>query len=169
MPKYKYMKNLSTIMWCLIIAGCYSSTSEKTGKEGAQMPEFNLQLADSATWLNTANIVSGKATVFVFFSPTCPHCRAETQEIVEEIDDLKDIQFYFVTVAPLPWLKNYYNQFQMNKYANIKAGVDTAQFITKYFKIPGVPYTAIYGKDKKLISTFVGEMSAAQLKKVAEG
>jgi hypothetical protein len=37
-----------------------------------------------------------------------------------------------------------------------------------YFDAPGIPYLAIYNKDKKLNQAFLGKISGNQIKKVAE-
>ncbi|WP_205513196.1 TlpA family protein disulfide reductase [Longitalea arenae] len=162
------MKYIILIFIIACLAGCFGAEPQKTGKEGQPMPEFSLLLTDSLTVLNTGNISTGKPVVLFYFSPYCPYCKVLTEEIIEEIDELKNIQFYFVSIYPISDLKLYYNYFKLAKFPNITIGQDIAQFVSTYFQMPGVPYTAIYGKDKKLNNAFIGKLSANQLKRVAE-
>jgi hypothetical protein len=84
------------------------------------------------------------------------------------MDQLKDIQFYFVTSYPTAALKSFCNEYKLAQYPNITAGTDTANFVSDYFEITLVPYIAIYNKNKKLNKTFTGKIYSSQLKKVAE-
>lgn len=162
------MKQISVLLIIACLAGCFGASPEKTGLEGKPLPAFNIVLTDSITGFNTNSIPAGKPVAIFYFTPFCPHCRAQTEEIVDDIKKLKDIQFYFVTAAPYAPVKEYYKQFQLEKYPNITMGIDTARFISEYFKPAGVPFMAIYGKDKTLNKTFLGKIYSNQLKKVAE-
>jgi thiol-disulfide isomerase/thioredoxin len=161
------MKQLSFLILGVMLTGCFGITPQKTGKEGKPMPEFTLMLANN-TVLYTRDIPVGKPVVLFYFSPYCPHCKAVTQEIVEEMDDLNNIQFYFVSNFSFADLEGFKKNYQLFKYPNIIIGIDTTHFMNDYFSAVGVPYTAIFSKNKILNNSFMGKISAAQLKKVAE-
>ena len=97
------------------------------------MPEFSLLLMDRTTWLHARNIHTGKPIVLFYFSPYCPYCKAQTKEIIEDMDKLKNIQFYFVASSPLSAAKMFYNEYQLTKYSNIVTGIDTANVIQGLF------------------------------------
>lgn len=162
------MKKVSFFIMVICLASCFGVEPQKTGKEGMPLPEFNMLLTDSTTWINTNKIPTGKPIAFFYLSPYCPYCKAQTKEIIENIGKLKDIQFYFITSFRMPAFKLYYNEYKLAKYPNIVTGIDTARFLGDYFEVPGVPYIAIYGKNKKLIKTFMGKINSSQLKKVSE-
>ena len=82
------------------------------------------------------------------------------------MDKLKDIHFYFISSYTLPEVKSFQDEFQLSKYSNITTGLDSAGFLNDYFEVPGFPYFAFYGKDKKLNKTFVGKMYSSQLLKI---
>ena len=90
------------------LAGCFASDPQKTGKEGKTLPEFSMLLTDSNTWIKTASIPTGKPIVLMYFSPYCPYCKAQTKSIVEDMDQLKEIQFYFISSYPLPTVRNFF-------------------------------------------------------------
>ncbi|THU39497.1 redoxin domain-containing protein [Niastella caeni] len=162
------MKKISAFFILACLAGCFGKEPQKTGKEGTPLPEFKLLLMDSVTWVNTRDIPTGNPIALFFFSPYCPYCRDQTLEIIEEIDELKNIQFYFVTSFPPSTLKDFKKAYQLAKYSNITIAIDPQQALGNYFEITGIPYIAIYSKDKKLNHAFKGKITFGQLKKVAE-
>ena len=163
------MKRIVYYVSIILLAGCYSSEPQKTGKEGMAMPEFKILLTDSTTWLNTQTIPTTKPSVLFYLSPYCPYCKAQTEEIIEDIDKLKDIQFYFISNFPVQELRTYKKKFELGKYPNITIGMDTNNAVADYFEITGIPYLALYGKDKKLIKTFRGgKLYSSQIKEITE-
>jgi thiol-disulfide isomerase/thioredoxin len=163
-----HMKQIALFLIIACLVGCFGAPPQKTGKEGKPMPEFNLLLTDSITWINTRNIPTGKPTALLYYSPYCPYCKALTQEIIEEMDELKNIQFYFISSFPMSIIKAYSEAYQLAKYPNIITGMDTSHLMQDYFEAQGIPYLAIYDKDKKLNQAFLGKISGNQIKKVAE-
>src|SRR5689334_11536922 len=112
------MKQFSFIILLVMLTGCFGITPQKTGKEGKPMPDFNILLADN-TVLHTRDIPVGKPVVIFYFSPYCPHCKVVTEDIVEEMGDLKNIQFYFVTNYGFHDMEGFKKQYQLTKYTNI--------------------------------------------------
>jgi hypothetical protein len=86
------------------------------------------------------------------------------KEIIEDIDNFKDVQFYLITNYALTDMKHFCKEFQLSKYPNITVGRDTSYFFTNYLEITGVPFMAFYGKDKKLTKTFTGKIFGSQIK-----
>jgi thiol-disulfide isomerase/thioredoxin len=163
------MKQLCTVFLLVFLAACYSSEPQKTGKEGKPMPAFKILLTDSSTWVKTNEFPDGQASVLFYFSPYCPYCKVQTKQIVENIDKLKNIHFYFISAFPISLLKAYTKEFELAKYPNIQVGMDITRAVSDYFEIIGVPYLAIYGKDKKLTKSFMGgKVYSNQIKKIAE-
>lgn len=148
----------------LILSACFGRPSDTPAFVNKPFPSFNLFLADSATYFNTNSFPDGKPVVLFFFGPYCPYSRAQMQEIVEHMDLLKDIQFCVLTTSSFDEMKGFYNHYQLSRYQNIKTGVDYTSFFSPYYEVPGVPYTVVYGKDKKIKDVFVGKVSAAKLK-----
>lgn len=162
------MKKLSITFIITFIVGCFGAEPERTGLEGKPLPDFNLLLPDSSTWINTRQAQKGKPVVLYYFSPHCPYCKAQTKEIIEDMDKLKGIQFYFITAFPFSEMKKFSKEYELAKYPNISTGLDTANAMGNYFEIRAVPYIAIYGKNQKLNNIFDGKIYSSQIKKAAE-
>jgi thiol-disulfide isomerase/thioredoxin len=164
------MKHILTIFFIALLTGCFDSNAKKTGREGNQLPDFDILLSDS-TVLHSRDILTKKPLepiAFYYFNPICPYCRAQTKEIIDDIDKLKNIQFYFITNTPLTNLRKYLNDYKLYKYPNIIAAIDKSNFLRDYFEVTGVPYIAIYNKNKKLNKSFIGKIYSSQIKDVAE-
>jgi thiol-disulfide isomerase/thioredoxin len=162
------MKQISLFFIIACLTSCFGTEPQKTGLEGKTMPDFSIMLTDSMTSINSRDIPAGKPIVLLYLSPYCPYCKAQTKEIIDDMNKLKNINFYFITNFPLSAMKAFDNEYQLAKHPNITTGIDTGRVVSDYFEIAAVPYIAVYGKDKKLKTAFVGKTYSSQLKKAAE-
>jgi len=162
------MKKIAFLLLLASLFGCYARDPVTTGQEGKLLPAFDMLLADSVTHLNTKNIPGDKPIVFFYFGPYCPYSRAQMDEIIQDMDILKDMRFYLLTYAPYGQMKDFYNHYALGKYPNITVGLDTARFFKNFYEIEGVPYLAVYGKDKRLKKAFIGEVYGRQIKRSGE-
>lgn len=169
MKKNIFLSILSTVLAIVTLEGCSHHYIQKTGLEGKSMPAFNLFLADSTTFFNTAKIPSGQPVALFLFGPSCPYSRAEMTDILANIKDFKNIRIYAITTAQFPEMKSFYSYFQLQKYQNIIAGLDYTDFFANYFKATGVPYLAIYDGQKKLKEVFIGKRDIQDIKDVTSG
>ncbi|GAA3946157.1 hypothetical protein GCM10022209_47800 [Chitinophaga oryziterrae] len=136
---------------------------EETGKEGKPLPIFSLLLADSTTYFTTRSIPAGKPVVLFYFGTHCPYSHAQMEEIVSEMDKMKDIRFYLITTAPFNEMKAFCKQYALNEYPNVTVGRDYTEFFSNYYEARGVPFTAIYRKNKILHEAFIGKISAGEI------
>lgn len=157
------MKQISILLALALLAGCYGREPEKTGMEGKPFPLFSMQLRDSISYFNTADIPTGEASALFYFGPHCPYSRAQMEEIIDDMDRLKDVHFYLVSRSPLPVLKQFYKEYKLDKYPNISFGRDTAQVVADYFEIPGVPYMAMFNKEKIMQKAYLGKIYSSQI------
>jgi hypothetical protein len=163
------MSRYATIILLIFFSSCYyRQPPQKTGLEGKPVPAFDFLSIDSTQPpLAINNLPQNKSIVFILFSPYCPFCRAEIKDITENMDQMKDIQFCLITRWPRRSLRKFYKEFDLDKYPNISAGVDTANYLSSTFNIVNIPYTIIYGKNRTLSGAFLGRMDVNQIKAIA--
>jgi thiol-disulfide isomerase/thioredoxin len=161
------MKKILLPFLVVVLFGCRNQAIVKTGLEGSKIPSFDLLLPDSIQHMNTGEIPAGKPTVFFYFSPYCPFCRAQTQLIVDHYKDLKDIHFIFLTPYAYSTVKPFYTRYNLGKYDNITVGVDEGRFFGDYFKTNKVPYIAFYDKERRLKQVDHGKISLDEIKGIA--
>lgn len=162
------MKFFLIMLVPFILFGCYSKEPIKTGLEGKPLPSFNLLLSDSISNFNTTSIPPGQPVALLYFGPYCPYSRAQMEIILNNIDALKAIHFYVFTAYPYSDMKKFYDDYNLSKYPNITVGIDYKKFFREYFEVPGVPYMALYDKDKKLRKAFLGQVYTKQIKAAIE-
>lgn len=148
-----------------MLVGCYSKAPNKTGFEKKPLPDFKLLLLDSISYVNTESMSIGKPFTVVYVGTHCPYSKAQIEEMIENIDELKKLQIYIITADPFGEMKNFAKQYQLQKYKNIVVGVDQKDAFCNYYKITGIPFTALYGKDKLLKQAFSGRVSSGVIKK----
>jgi thiol-disulfide isomerase/thioredoxin len=159
MPKLKWLFIISFITSC----NTKDIKPFKTGLEGKPLPEFTLLLPDSSTHFNSTSLSTDKKTLIFYFKPTCPYCRLETKRIIKNIDKLKNWQLCMVTSANANQIQRFYKEFNINKYENIKMGLDSGGKLSKYLRPFKVPYLAVVGKDRNIIHVLIGTASISQL------
>ncbi|MFY0254163.1 TlpA family protein disulfide reductase [Chitinophaga sp. 30R24] len=139
---------------------------EKTGKEGAKIPQISLLTYDS-TLFNINDLQKEKPLVLFYFSAECAYCQAELEAILRKKEILNKIQLCLLTSESFHDMKMFYDRNHLNEYTNIKIGVDYNNKFISYFNVTGTPYVAIYGRDKLLKGAFSGILSTQQIKMVA--
>jgi thiol-disulfide isomerase/thioredoxin len=162
------MKTILQLLLVISMIGCYSKAPKyKTGLEGELMPAIDLVLLDTNFHFNTANIRPGRPSVLFAFEPWCPYCKAQTKSILSHIESLKGIDFYFLTNASYSGFKSFYEKYQLERYNNIKAGIDYTYSFGKYFKTNQIPCMAIYDRNKKLKQVLIGKNYISLIKEAA--
>ena len=161
-------KNILVLFLAASLSSCFGKQSQlKTGLEGKPMPSFDLLLTDSTTMLNTSKIPSGEPIVLFYFSPNCTYCKAQTEDIMSKLETMSGIRFYFFSSFPLTNIRQYAIHYQLQRHQNVVVGKDVDNYFSNYYNTPGVPYTAIYGKDKYLKRAIIGKVGINLIRDIA--
>ena len=137
-----------------------------TGLEGKPIPSFNLRLMDSTTTLNTTEIPSKDPIVFIYFSPICPYCRLQTEEMIANIQTLSKIKLVMISNFSFNSIKQFYNNYKLSNYSNITVGQDYEKYFSSHFNAEGVPFTAIYDKNGILQKALLGKIKPEIIKNI---
>jgi len=117
------------------------------------IPKISLIQGDSSIFTNSG-IPKNKPVVIIYFSPECGHCQLTAQEINNDIDNLKDAFFIWVSYFPVPEIKDFAIKYKLADYPNFKFGRDPRYAIPSFYKVKFTPFMAVYGKNGKLVQTF---------------
>lgn len=151
------------LMTTVLTASASSNDSIPKHLKNLKLPDFKLLLPDSISNFYTEQLSSKKVTVLISFSPECDHCKLQTKEIIEHIDELKDVQIVMATTLPFGTMKAFYDEYKIASYKNIIMGRDVLYFFPKYFLNHSFPLITIYNKKRELAHYFDGGMSTAEL------
>jgi len=107
------------LLTSVFITACKQNETDKpykTGMEGKPLPEFAIQLLDSVSFLHSKDIPDGKKLIIFYYSPTCPFCRAQMRDMINNMVKFKDEQLYVLTDASLSSIKIFVKYFDLEKY-----------------------------------------------------
>jgi thiol-disulfide isomerase/thioredoxin len=130
----------------------------KTGMEGKPLPAFAIQLLDSTTFIHSDNLPEGKNLVLFYFKPTCPYCRAQMRDMLNNIEQFKDKELCILTNEDLKGANSFARYFKLNRFKNVIVGRDTGSVVLKTYRVLGVPITAYFDKNKQLKALYSGRM-----------
>lgn len=129
------------------------------------LPAFNVLLRDSSGIFNTFNIPKGKPSALILFSPDCKHCIEFTGTLIRNIDSLKDVNIYMISMLQnITIMRNFIETYGLDRYSNIKVvGCDYEFFYLTYFAPMQLPAAAIFDADKKFVRLLDGNVSVNAL------
>jgi len=161
------MRLICFIVIVTLLSNCYGKRQEAilTGKEGELMPAIKLLGVDSITTFSTSEIAYGKPTILLLLEPACPYCKAQTKSIISKIKSFKDINIYMLFNGRHQRFKKFNSDFELEKYPNIKAGIDFEHRFAKHFEVNAVPYMAVYGENKRLKQVLAGRKPIRTIKR----
>lgn len=117
------------------------------------IPEFKILQTDSS-WFTKDQIPKNKAVVMIYFSPDCGHCQITSQQIVSDMDNLKNIFFIFASYHAVDAIKSFAHTYKLDQYSNVRLGRDPAYFIPSFYVVKSTPFMAVYGKNGKLLQAY---------------
>ena len=120
------------------------------------LPPFQLLKVDSVTYFTKADVPKNKPVLLMIFDPNCDHCQHATEDILKNIESLKNIQIVMSTNASFEGLKDFYNRYELANYKNITVGLEVKYFLVPFYDVRNLPYLAMYDKKGKLITTHEG-------------
>jgi peroxiredoxin len=135
----------------------------KTGMEGKPMPPFAIQLLDSVSYVHSKDIAGDKKLVLFYFSTTCPYCRAQMRDMVNNIEKFRDQQLCLLSSDDLKSTKAFADYFELKDLKNVIVGRDTGNVIANTYHLISVPFTAYYNENKELKAAYAGRMTPNSL------
>lgn len=131
------------------------------------MPSIDLLLPDSTTHFETAKIAAGQPVVLFYFSPFCPYCRAELQELIDHNEALGRIEVVLITDYGPADILPFYSRYKLARFPNMVMGGDIRHVFAAYFKTNQVPYLAVYNGKGMLQQVAIGQLGSEEIKDIA--
>lgn len=128
-------------------------------------PPSVLLLPDGKTkWNLKSNLQRGKPLFIIFFSPSCDHCKHETEDLIKNINKFRGVQIVMATTQPFEDMKAFANKYRVANYG-ITIGRDIAYVMAPYFEIGQLPFMAVYDRNKKFVTKFEGTVGVPKILK----
>lgn len=127
------------------------------------VPPLKILKVDSLTYFTKDNLKKNKPAIIIIFNPGCEHCKHETEEIIKNINDFKNVQIVMTTPQSFTEMKDFYKTYDLGKYPNIIVGRDEHFTMPSFYAIRSLPFLAFYDKKQKLISVHEGNMTIPKM------
>ena len=157
---FVYMKKLLLLM--LLLAGMNAQAQKEVALKDdtltapylkhKELPAFDAEHLNGKDTFNTFNIPTGKPVLIIYFSPDCDHCQKMIDELLPDMDKLKNVNVYFMSFMPLKAMEIFNRMRHMEKYENVKfIGRDFRFFFPTFYGTSSVPNVVLYDKNKKFV------------------
>ena len=118
------------------------------------MPAFRILLTDGRNF-SYKDLQPNKPTMLIYFAPECDHCKEYTHQLTSVLDNFKNTQVIMVSYFPLPKMQQFYKEFKLDRFKNVKLGTEGNAFVVPaYFKIETFPFTVLFNKDRKVTNIY---------------
>ncbi|WP_313269689.1 thioredoxin family protein [Sphingobacterium sp.] len=143
-------------------AGHDHSQAAPTQSSGpaAILPNFTFYQLRSGIRVTQENVAKDKNTVFILFDPGCSHCQHEATELEKNIDRLKDVNIYYISMNDPALVLGFFDTFapKLSKASNVEVLIDKDQTFIQTIHVPSqFPANYVYGADGKLKAHWEGE------------
>lgn len=106
----------------------------------------------------------GKVNCYIFFNTECGFCLDEIEDIVDNIDDYEDVNFYLISNESENILLSYNNDSEFLGIKNFTILKDSKSVFYEFFKPSKTPSTFIYNDNDKLLGYKMGYFPINKLK-----
>ncbi|MGB3106690.1 TlpA family protein disulfide reductase [Sphingobacterium siyangense] len=126
----------------------------------AILPNFTFYQLRSGIRVTQENVAKDKNTVFILFDPGCSHCQHEATELEKNIDRIKDVNIYYISMNDPALVLGFFDTFapKLSKASNVEVLIDKDQTFIQTIHVPSqFPANYVYGADGKLKAHWEGE------------
>jgi len=132
----------------------------QSSEPAAILPNFTFYQLRSGIRVTQENLAKDKNTVFILFDPGCSHCQHEATELEKNIDRLKDVNIYYISMNDPALVLGFFDTFapKLSKASNVEVLIDKDQTFIQTIHVPSqFPANYVYGADGKLKAHWEGE------------
>lgn len=124
----------------------------------------SIQLSNYA--LNSKFQNFGEINCLMIFHTDCSFCLDEIEDIVDNIEDFENVNFYLISIQSFEELYEYSKDSEFLGLKNFTIIHDSDQEFFKFFNYPVSPSTFVYSKEGNLITYRNGFVPTHTLKKM---
>lgn len=163
------MKKIALIIICILAVQFSFGQNQSTFNVEIPMAPFQMRLASDSSLFTNTDLKKKQPMLFMLFSPTCGHCRHQTQLLQDNIKDFKDFQIVMISWLPYDAIHKFYLDFHIYDYPNITLGTDTGnREILNTFNVSRYPKLIIYDKKGNYVADFNGDFTIEEVQKAIE-
>lgn len=135
---------------------------------GQEIPEFKLLTLDSVIFTNK-DLPTNKKLAFIFYSPDCSHCQQETKRLMDSVEFVSNIQFFWLSYYKLEDIKAFADKYNLSKQPNMHLLQDAKYTFINHYKIATTPYLVLYNEKRQFVKEFRSYFNLQDLNKFSAG
>lgn len=152
--------NKQFFIYVLLLAGMLITSSGSA--QSTKIPPFQMMQANGKVF-KAQYLPLGKPIVLIYFSPDCEECQKLTKELLERIEELKNVSIAMITYQPVEMLAQYVLKNNLGKYPNIFVGTEgSSLFVRNYYDIMLFPFMTLYNKNGDLIVKYTSKQVSVE-------
>jgi cytochrome oxidase Cu insertion factor (SCO1/SenC/PrrC family) len=119
-----------------------------------QLPPFAMTLSNGQ-YFKAADLPKGKPILLIYFAPDCDHCHTLMNAFFKRVGEFKSAEVVMVTYQSVSEVTAFEQAYQTLSHPNIKVGTEgSTNFLRQFYKLQNTPFTALYNRQGKLVSTY---------------
>ncbi len=123
------------------------------------IPEFSFETLEEGVFTKN-DLLSNKATVFIYFNTECNYCQNEAISIKKSIEEFKNTQLIFVSSEAKETINTFAEFYKLNTYDYVNFLFDSKDDFSNRFDATSIPYVLIYDENQVLIRKHKGQLKA---------
>lgn len=131
----------------------------KITKQIQTVPKFELLTLERKLFSNS-NLKQNLNTVFIYFNSECEFCQHEAENISQNLNKFKNIEFLFVSFEETEQIKSFADLHKLYNQKNVVFLEDKKGVFSSQFNATSIPYVLIYDQNQKLIKKHKGQLNA---------
>lgn len=152
--------------WVSILVSVWmlQSCNSKDSKPAhlGDLEKLNLLTLDSSRFELTQSQLK-QSLLLIVFNPTCDHCQAEAKEITSNIEKLKDVTILMIASVQLKDIHDFSIQYGMSELENVHFAYTSPLYGYQFFGGIQLPHLRLYDHELKMIKSFSGSTSVADI------
>lgn len=142
------------VLLLLLLGSFFVQPETIAAQRGSDIPPFSMTLS-TGQFFKAADLPKDRPVLLIYFSPDCDHCHTLMNAFFKRADDFKTAAVVLVTFKPLSEVAAFVQAYETFRYPNIKVGTEgTTNYLRNFYKLQNTPFTALYNKQGKLISSY---------------
>lgn len=122
----------------------------------SQFPMIALMGTDGKPFISSELAGKEKSTIVIYLSPICGACAEQTSVITSSMDQMKDVQFLFVTAYSPESTEAFLEDHHIETFENIHFGYDVNLTLQQHYQLNAVPSIYLYNFEGQLSQEWTG-------------
>ena len=139
--------------------GIYKSTnSEDKFAERRQHPPQEIINTIAKQQPEDGAALNSQPIILYFFGAGCGQCEKETQDMVDNMELLKNARILMITPSTAEEFQEFNKKFDLGQYPNVNVARDESKKVMLSYGVERVPHLFLYDKEHELVRAVSGKL-----------